>query len=213
MNAVNNSGDLISIKCILLFLFKGQNLLGKQRRLLLLVTYIWYMDTVNSRSFQGDRWCVYTINMPVWPLKLLYVITLWLRLLQIACILHNMGTLPLFHFFVCHNLSLSLALPTACGTHCWRLWCGCGLCVCCVCKRAFAAAAVPVLHLFLSHQSGVDGLQALQGLSPTLSLWPSLPPKTHKENVSTKMIEIKLSFLPLIYINSVNAVFDFKSQS
>lgn len=40
----------------------------------------------------------------------------------------------------------------------------------CVC---FAAAAVPVLHLFLSHQSGVDGLQALHG--PTPRHWQSDP--------------------------------------
>lgn len=58
------------------------------------------------------------------------------------------------------------------------------LCVCesvsvCECMHerlaAAAAAAVPELHLFLFHQLGADGLQALHGPALTLAVWPSLP--------------------------------------
>lgn len=35
---------------------------------------------------------------------------------------------------------------------------------------AAAAAAVPELHLFLFHQPGADGLQALHGPAPTLAV-------------------------------------------
>lgn len=93
-----------------------------------------------------------------------------------------------------------------------------------VCVRVFATAAVSVLHLFLSHHSGTDGLQALHGPTPTLAVWPTLPPPlyTHLHTlrcthalklvfilalqsmrVKFLMVDTRFSFLMLLLINKI----------
>lgn len=87
-----------------------------------------------------------------------------------------------------------------CGVHCrcetW-VWC---VCVC----VWFPAAAVPTLHLFMSHRSGVDGLRALQGPTLTLAAWPSRPlsrTQTHThQHLTHKTGQVIYTLLPICLI-------------
>lgn len=112
------------------------------------------MDSLTRRSFQGNR---------QWKWDSLFIV-FFIFLAAASCTSTTVGA-SIVHSCRLETSSLSLSVISSCV----------GLTV----PVCFAAAAVSALHLFLSHQSGTDGLQTLHGPTLTLAVWPSLPFNTH----------------------------------